>query len=175
MLSMVGGGCPGEIKLHHFLFKSKIEQKITYKFFFSKQTFLRGEIWPQWENMKQKSHYSWSHLMWSLWIRLKLITSTQWYQSPAIFIYQFVVNGCFQFRDYLNQGSQTCGPRECPMRPANTRKNENFKGNNELFCLFFKINWFLTQFNFFIFMRPARPYFESHAARESFWVWDPLL
>ena len=27
-------------------------------------------------------------------------------------------------------------------------------------------------FNFFS-MRPARPYLESHAARESLWVWDP--
>ena len=24
-------------------------------------------------------------------------------------------------------------------------------------------------------MRPARPYFESHAARESLWVWDPCF
>jgi len=35
-----------------------------------------------------------------------------------------------------------------------------------------KLN-FNTQFKNFIFMRPARPYFESYAARESLWLWDP--
>jgi len=40
----------------------------------------------------------------------------------------------------LDQGSQTCGPRECPMRPANIRKNQDLKGKIELFSLFYQIN-----------------------------------
>jgi hypothetical protein len=51
---------------------------------------------------------------------------------------------CFVFLFYQLQGSQTCGPREGPMRPANIRKNEDFEGNIKSFCLFYQIIWFLT-------------------------------
>ncbi len=60
-----------------------------------------------------------------------------------------------------------CGPSEGHMRPANTGKNEDFKENIKPICLFFKSYFFL---NFL--MWPARPYFQTHAARETHWVWD---
>ncbi len=37
----------------------------------------------------------------------------------------------------LDQGSQTRGPREGLMRPANIRKNEDFLGNIKFFLLIF--------------------------------------
>jgi len=78
--------------------------------------------------------------------------------------------------DTLKQRSQTRGPREGRMRPANIGKNEDFKENIKPICLFFKTIEFLNYIFFFIFlMRPARPYFQSHAARETLWVWDPCF
>jgi hypothetical protein len=66
----------------------------------------------------------------------------------------------------LRQWSQTRGPREGSMRPANIRKNGDFKRNIGPIGLFSQKHCILTQKNFFIFlMRPARPYFQSHAAR----------
>ncbi len=59
-------------------------------------------------------------------------------------------------------------------RPANISKKWRFLRKHKSFCLFLQINWFLTHNSkFSIFMRATRPYFESHAARESLWVWDP--
>ncbi len=69
---------------------------------------------------------------------------------------------------HLKQWSQTRGPREGPMRPANIRKNGDFKRNIGPIGLFSQKHCLLTQKFFFIFlMRPARPYFQSHAARET--------
>ncbi len=64
------------------------------------------------------------------------------------------------------------------MRPARgsnaareQQKKWRFERKNWVILLIFpnKLN-FNTQFKKFIFIRPARPYFESHAARESLWV-----
>jgi len=81
---------------------------------------------------------------------------------------------------YLNQRSQTrclqavCGPREGLMRPANIRKNEDFKRKIESIGLFLKKIYSIVPIFFLIFiMRPARPCFQAHAARETLWVWDP--
>ncbi len=73
------------------------------------------------------------------------------------------------------QGSQTRGPREAPMRPANIRKNEDLKGKIELFTLLSQINWILTHNSRILYscgprdltlslMRPASPFdFETPA------------
>ncbi len=66
----------------------------------------------------------------------------------------------------IKQGSQTRGPREAPMRPANIRKNEYMKGKIELFS---QINWILTHNSKILYscgprdltlslMRPANPF-----------------
>jgi len=69
----------------------------------------------------------------------------------------------------LQQRSQTRGPREGPMRPANIRKKEDNKINIGQMGLFFQKHWVLTQKKIFIFecglpypafslMRPARQF-----------------
>ncbi len=65
-----------------------------------------------------------------------------------------------------------------PARVSNAAREHQKKSRFErknwaIFLIFPNKLIFNTQFKNFIFMRPARPYFESHAARESLWVWDP--
>jgi len=65
-----------------------------------------------------------------------------------------------------------------PARGSNAarehQKKWRFDRKNWVIFLIFpnKLN-FSTQFKNFIFMQPARSFFESHAALESLWVWDP--
>ncbi len=73
----------------------------------------------------------------------------------------------------LDQRSQTrgpraaCGLREGPMRPANIRKNEDFKRNIWQIGLFSQKYWKLIEKDYYFLMRPAKPYFKSHADREA--------
>ena len=72
----------------------------------------------------------------------------------------------------LSQGSQTRGPREGPM--LTSRKNQFLKAIWPIFSICSQIQNIIFHF----FQCGPRdftlsPVFESHAARESLWVWDP--
>jgi len=61
----------------------------------------------------------------------KILLSSKWSnvtQKSSYFLPRFS----------LNQWSQTCGLREGPMRPANIRENEDFKGILSQVAYFFK-------------------------------------
>jgi len=70
----------------------------------------------------------------------------------------------------LEQGSQTRGPRKGPIPLKTDGKTKIFKETLGYFAIFSK----KTLFSLF-FKLPERPYFESHVARESLWVWDPCF
>ena len=66
-----------------------------------------------------------------------------------------------QRNEMLEQASQTRGPRECPMRPANIKKYSHFKRNIKPFVQFSQFGLKIQFYFSFFSMRPVRPYWPS--------------
>jgi len=125
-------------------------------------------------NLKQVSHTVLKTLSgqgkFGLWSTTNTLFGRQfWKQEQCNLIVWFSINLIAPGTGSLCKERTTLKAAVSNTRPANIRKNVDFKRNIGPIGLFSQ-----KKFLHFL-MRPTRPCFQSLAALETLWVWDPAL